>query len=104
MGWGEGGRLGTGRGAGKVAGIAETNLAVEGVKGAVAMTGDVRGWEIRAGLGTGASVTGSTVVVSSAMGLIASSFAGESLAAIITSSWLGSKKGEEGALEESEVA
>ena len=73
-------------GAGKVAGIAEANLAVEGVKGAVAMTADVRGWEICAGLGTGASVTGSTVVVSSAMGLIASSFAGESLAAIITSS------------------
>ena len=95
---------GTGMGAGKVAGMAETNLAVEGVKGAVAITGNVWGWETCAGVGMGASVTGSTVVVSSAMGLIASSLSGESLAAIITSSWLGSKKGEEGAPEESEGA
>ena len=89
-------------GAGKVAGIAETNLAVEGVKGAVAMTGDVWGWEICAGLGTGASVTGSTVVVSSEMASIASSVSGESLAAIRTPSWLVSNKVEEGSSEVAE--
>ena len=56
------------------AGTAETNLAVDGVKGAVAMMRDCWGWEIGDDLGTGASVTGSIVVVSKAGVSVVSSY------------------------------
>ena len=62
---------------GKFAGTAETNLAVEGVKGAVAMTG----FDSGASLGTGASVTtGSIVVASSDTSSVSSSLSDPSLA------------------------
>ena len=62
---------------GKLAGTAETNLAVEGVKGAVAMTG----FDIGASLGTGGSVTtGSIVVASSDTSSVSSSLSDPSLA------------------------
>jgi len=65
----------------KVAGTAETNLAVEGVKGAVAMTG----FEKEASLGTGASVTmGSIVVASEDISTISISFSDTSLASTIS--------------------
>ena len=62
------------------------NLAVKGVKGAVAMMRDCWGWDIWDDLGTGASVTVSIVVVSTAGASVVSSFPDESLAAIRTSS------------------
>ena len=79
----------TGMGAWEMAGTAETNLAVEEVKGAVAMTRDVCGWEIGAALVTGASVTGSSgsrVVVSNTGASVFSKFWAESLTSITTSS------------------
>ena len=61
---------------GRLAGTAETNLAVEGVKGAVAITG----LDIGASLGTGASVTTGCIVVASS---ISSSLSDPSLATTI---------------------
>ena len=61
---------------GRLAGTAETNLAVEGVKGAVAITG----FDIGASLGTGASVTTGCIVVASS---ISSSLSDPSLATTI---------------------
>ena len=62
---------------GRFAGTAETNLAVEGVKGAVAMTG----FEIGTSLGAGASVTtGSIVVASSNISSVSSCLSDPSLA------------------------
>ena len=68
----------------EMAGTAETNLAVEEGKGAVAMTRVCWGWEIGAALGTGASVIASRVVVSTVGASVASSSSVESLTSITT--------------------
>ena len=83
-------------GEGKVAGTADTNLAVEGVKGAVAMTG----FEIGASLGTGTSVTvGSTVVASEDTSSVSSSFSDTSLASTISALFSCTGAGTEGLAE-----
>jgi len=69
------------------AGMAETNLAVEGVKGAVAITGDILGLEAWTLLGIGASVTTGSMVIFSVDGFsVASSLSDASLASIISGS------------------